>query len=55
MSTGVRITAQWRGAAPTSGLLVLVGVVLDLNKPKPKSELIIDDAAWLKGEQSRYP
>jgi hypothetical protein len=29
---GVRITAEWRGAAPTSGL----GVVLDLYKPKPK-------------------
>jgi hypothetical protein len=29
---GVRITAEWRGAGPTSGL----GVVLDLYKPKPK-------------------
>jgi hypothetical protein len=29
---GVRITAEWRGAAPTSGL----GVVLGLYKPKPK-------------------
>jgi hypothetical protein len=31
---GVRITAEWRGAEPTSGL----GVVLDLYKPIPKPE-----------------
>jgi hypothetical protein len=31
-----RITAEWRGAAPTSGL----GVVPDLYKPKPKPKAL---------------